>query len=141
MTLVFKTSFFLVVCLYSGLYLFYHDKNILAKVDFSTSGCFYSEKSNLVLYKKDSFIIADLIKSGKQRQSVKLNKLQIDSFYSFVQALKKIKEKNGCTTVSEYILKFDNETIKKTDGGCHWDGFRNLKLFLFESKSKIKETS
>lgn len=74
--------------------------------------------------------MADLITSGKQKQTVKLNKLQIDSFYLFVKELKKIKERTGCTTVSVYVVKIDNATIKKTDGGCKWDGFFNLKLFL-----------
>jgi hypothetical protein len=49
------------------------NSNQIAKIDYSFSGDFGSEQSELLIYKKDSFIMAKLKTEGKKEQEVKLN--------------------------------------------------------------------
>jgi len=76
--------------------------------------------------------MAKLEEEGKNtKKEVKLNSAQVDTFYSFIHDLKILKERSGCTTVGYYTVFLNNETIRKTDGSCNWNGFGKLEKYLF----------
>jgi len=105
----------------------------IARVDYSFSGFFGSERNRLLLYKQSGSTFAKLETNGKVVRTVKLSTEQIATFNSFVEALSKLKEREGCTSVEEYALYTQSETIKKTDGGCGWNGFAGLERNIFET--------
>ncbi len=63
----------------------------------------------------------------------KLTSIQLDTFKMFFSELKGLNEENGCTTVSHYEVFYQNEVIRKTDGGCDWNGFEKLTNCLFRN--------
>jgi len=108
------------------------DKAEVAKLDHSFTGCFGFEKNSIVLYEKAGSTFGKLEKNGRLVRKIKLSQEQISSFNSFVDQLRKLKEEDGCTSVEDYILYTKNETIKRTDGGCSWDGFNILQQAIFD---------
>lgn len=112
------------------------NKGEIAKVDHSFSGCFGSEKNKLTLYEKSGSTFAKLETNGKVVRDAKLSNRQIEAFNKFVEELSKLKEIDGCTTVEEYILYIGTGTIRRTDGGCSWDGFSTLERDIFAGIEK-----
>ena len=109
------------------------DKTIIATVDYSFSGCFSSGKGKLVLFKNGDITTAELTTTDQQKFTTLLTQPQIEVFKRFVQELKITDFSYGCTTQYEYVVHFENEVIKKTDGSCNWDGFSKLRKQLFNS--------
>ena len=57
--------------------------------------------------------------------------MQLDTFYLFVKELKELKGTGNCTTTESYKVVMGNETIKRGDNSCMWNGFYKLKQSLF----------
>src|SRR5574343_371278 len=74
----------------------------IATINYDYSGCFASEKSELVIFKVDTMTMARLEIDGQLTVKAKLNRLQLDTFFLFVNELKQLDQKGFCTTVSHY---------------------------------------
>ena len=112
------------------------NKGEIAKVNHSFSGCFGSETNKLTVYKESGSTFAKLEINGKVVRDIKLSTEQIETFNTFVDELSKLKEKEGCTTVEEYVVYTKSGTIRRTDGGCSWNGFSSLERGIFGSREK-----
>lgn len=64
--------------------------------------------------------------SGKLVVKAKLKTSQLDSFNLFIKDLKQLAQNGLCTTVSHYSVVLKNESIKRTDNSCEWNGFEKL---------------
>ena len=107
------------------------DSTIVATVDYSVSGCFSSGKGKLVISRKNDITTAELTTTEQQKFTAVLTEQQMEAFRKFVRQLKTAEFSYGCTTQYEYIVHFENEVIKKTDGSCKWEGFFKLRKQLF----------
>lgn len=124
--------FFFVVILIAALLSFrVADTTIIATVDYSFSGCFSGGKGKLVISSKNDIITAELNTPDQEKITAVLTEPQMKAFRKFVRELKTSEFSYGCTTQYEYIVHFENEVIKKTDGSCKWEGFSKLKKQLF----------
>jgi hypothetical protein len=105
--------------------------DIVATVNYRFQGCFGGGKSQITLYKVDTDTVARLESDGEISRRVRLSSQQVDTFNLFITELKTLNEYGGCTTVSYYTVFANNETFKKTDGSCDWNGFDKIKECLF----------
>lgn len=103
----------------------------IATVSYDLAGCFGAEKNTLTIFRSETGLMAKLEGNDKSILRAKLTTMQLDTFELFVRDLKSLPEDIGCTTVSHYTVSYLNEVIRKTDGGCHWNGFNKLKDCLF----------
>ncbi len=107
---------------------------IIATINYELSGCFASEKNKIIIYKVDTSIMANLENdSGKLLVKARLNKPQLDTFNLFISGLRQLKQNNLSTTVCRYSVVLKNESIKRIDVSCEWDGFNNLSKCLFKN--------
>jgi len=126
-------KFFLIALLVVGVFSCSNRSQLVAKINYDFQGCFGGGKSSLLIYDSDTAIIAKLEEPGKAILKAKLSQAQIDTFQIFIRELKKLREESGCTTTSNYTVIYHNEVIRKTDGGCDWNGFDKLKDCLFRN--------
>jgi hypothetical protein len=108
--------------------------NETIKVSFSSSGCFHQDRETLIITRKDKKYIAKLTtKTYKETKtkSATLNQAAIDAFKRFENEIRQVEDSYGCTTVDTYTIFSKSWTIKRTDGGCAWDGFYFLKKEFF----------
>ena len=124
---------FLIAFLACGVFSCTDKPKQIAKVDYDFSGCFAGGKSTLTIIKADTNVMAELEGYDKTILKAKLTTTQLDTFKMFVRDLKSLREENGCTTVSHYTVFYQKEVIRKTDGGCDWNGFDKLKDCLFRN--------
>jgi hypothetical protein len=103
-------------------------------VSFYSSGCFHKERETLIITRHNNKFIAELktenYKETKTR-SVTLNQKAIEAFKRFENEIRQVEDSYGCTTVDTYEIISKSWTIKRTDGGCAWDGFYFLKKAFF----------
>ena len=104
--------------------------NRIAEVNYSFSGCFGGERSQLAIFEFKGAHFAILSTENRTIREVPLTYIQLDSLHRFITQLKDLKEETGCTTTEYYEVYTNKEKIYKTDGGCHWRGFEKLKLSL-----------
>lgn len=128
-TLVFKICFVIMLICCPAC----RNPNQIAKIKYEIQGCFGSEKSELFILKKEENTFAKLTTEGKKTLETKLNVVQMDSLNSFIKELKIIKG-GFCTTAETFTVYLSKATIHKTIMECEWDGFFNLKQFLFHRK-------
>lgn len=107
------------------------DTTIIATVDYSFSGCFGDGKGKLVIHRKNDITTAELNTPDQKKFTTQLTEPQMEVFKLFVHELKTTDFSSGCTTQDDYIVRYENEVIKKTDGSCKWEGFSKLKKQLF----------
>ena len=106
----------------------------IATIDHKFYGCFAMGHNKLKVYKEANFVVARWERDGEEPLKVRLNRSQMDSLNNFILELKNLEEENSCTSVDYYHVINGNETIRKTDGGCSWDGFGRLITTLFWKK-------
>jgi hypothetical protein len=106
---------------------------IIATGDFSSTGCFHHYTGKLLLIQSggNTFALMEIRENSPVEKE--LTKAQVISFDNFFKELKYLKEKDNCTTIDTYKVSYQNKTIKKSDGGCGWNGFYNLYRDLFNS--------
>ncbi len=119
--------------LFSFCYLSIGSTKQIAKLEYEFSGCFGSSKSTFTIYQKDSITVAKIVTDNKPPLESVLDQQKIERFNQFIKELKALKEEGGCTTVEYYKMQLKNEFIKKTDGGCDWEGFYHLQKELFNN--------
>lgn len=102
----------------------------IARIDFASMGCFHHYKSSLLIYEYQDTTKARLETEGKVRE-VKLSEEQLKFFNTFVEELKNLKGKGGCSTAQYYYLVMDGNTINREDVSCQWHGFNKLSEKLF----------
>lgn len=107
------------------------DKRIVARLDHTLSGCFASEMNQLTVYEEQGVTFAKLVKNGNYTRETKLTPEQLKDFQNVTNELRNLKERDGCTTVEDYILRIDGKTVKKSDGGCSWHGFHRVERKIF----------
>ena len=133
MKLSITLKLFLIALFVCGVFSCTDKPNQIAKVNYDFSGCFGGGKSTLTIFKTDTNLMAKLEEYDTTILKAKLTTMQLDTFKMFVRDLKSLREENGCTTVSHYTVFYQNEVIRKTDGGCDWNGFDKLKDCLFRN--------
>jgi len=128
-----KLSFFIILllCWLSSCDQLFGNKQQIAKLTYQISGCFSSSKSTLTIYQQDSLTIAKIITDEHPPIEVVLTQNKMVKFNKFILELKELNDECCCTTVEYYTLQRKNELIKRTDGGCDWEGFSHLKKELF----------
>lgn len=131
MTQVLKLFVFIV--LVYGLFSCSNKSKLIAKINYDFQGCFGGGKSSILIYQSDTSRIAKLEENGNIILKAKLSSMQIDTLKIFITELKKLDKKSGCTTIANYSVTYRNEVIRKTDGGCDWNGFDKLKDCLFRN--------
>jgi len=100
------------------------------KINFYSQGCFHNNKEILSISKKNNLILAQLQANGKTK-SVTLTATQLEAFKRFENELKVLKDSYGCTTTDTYVITGKNLSLKRTDGGCAWNGFYFLSKSFF----------
>jgi hypothetical protein len=105
------------------------------KISFTTYGCFNNDEETLYLTKKGAGFVASLVTPEKTK-SVKLDSSRIAAFIRFENEIRELKDVIGCTSVDTYLITIGTFTLKRTDGGCLWNGFRYLKKALFGEPGK-----
>ena len=108
------------------------DKTI-ATINYNFQGCFGGGKSRIVIYKHEQDTMASLQEDSAMIIKAKLSRDQLDSFRIFLNELRTLDENGFCTTISHYEVSMGNETIRKTNNGCSWDGFSMLSGCLFRN--------
>jgi hypothetical protein len=109
-------------------------ENEKIKVSFSSSGCFHQDREILIITRQNNRFIAKLTtKTYKETKtkSATLNQAAIDAFKRFENEIRQVEDSYGCTTVDTYTIFCKSWAIKRTDGGCAWDGFYFLKKAFF----------
>ena len=109
-----------------------NDPNRIAVIDHRFSGCFGDSLDKLSVYKQNGKIVAILQTNGEEPRETTLTSSQLNNVEIFIDQLKDLKERDGCTTVESYFVVIRNKIIKKQDGSCSWDGFSQLVESLFE---------
>ncbi len=132
---------FLTAFLACGLFSCTDKPKQIAKVNYEFSGCFGGGESTLTIFMTDTSLMATLEGYDKKVLKAKLTAMQLDTFKMFFKDLKSLREENGCTTVSHYEVFYQNELIRKTDGGGDWNGFDKLKDCLFRSTFYLVNTN
>ena len=132
---------FLIAFLACGVFSCTDKPNQIAKINYDFSGCFGGGKSTLTIFMSETSLMAKLEGYDKTIVKAKLTAMQLDTFKMFFRDLKSLREENGCTTVSHYEVFYQNEVIRKTDGGCDWNGFDKLKDCLFRSPFYLVNTN
>jgi len=108
----------------------YAKADIVATIDYNSSGCFGGETSSLIIVNSNGKMSA-VLKSNKRSYTVVLDNNKIQSYNQFIKELKTQDFGIGCTTEAFYSVKTENEKIEKMDGGCSWNGFNTLRHSLF----------
>ena len=132
---------FLIAFLACGVFSCTDKPKQIAKVNYDFLGCFGGGKSTLTIFMTDTSLMAKLEGYDKTILKAKLTTMQLDTFKMFVRDLKSLREEMGCTTVSHYTVSYQNEVIRKTDGGCDWNGFDKLKDCLFRNPFYLVNTN
>ena len=104
--------------------------DIIADIDHNWSGCFGGGKNNLKLVNTNGKVKA-VLTTDTSRQIAVLDSFKMQSYYRFIKELKALDVTGLCTTTESYSVKMRFEVIRKTDGGCSWNGFSMLTASLF----------
>lgn len=130
-----KTSLFLVVVLSFSFIASCNSKgSTIASLSSKYSGCFGSGEQKIVVYKTDSATIAKFKQNDKVEATVILNPSQLETFGKYIDSLKDFPDGCCCTSIVEYTAEFNGRKFKRMDNGCRWDGFDQLKNYLFPSE-------
>jgi hypothetical protein len=109
-------------------------QNETIEVSFASSGCFHQNREILIITRKGKEFIAKLTTKTYKKTKMKsaiLNQEAIDAFKRFENEIRQVEDSYGCTTVDTYTISSKSWRIKRTDGGCAWDGFYFLKKAFF----------
>ena len=107
----------------------------IARIEYRLFGDFGSEESDLLLLEKDGTTTARLEIKGGTTYSADVNQRGIDYFNTFLEDLRSLKKQTGyCTTDLSCTAYTGNETIKRTQIDCQWNGFEYLKGILFQGQ-------
>jgi hypothetical protein len=104
--------------------------DIIADIDHDWSGCFSGGKNNLKLVYSNGKVKA-VLTTGTTSQIAVLDSFKMQSYYKFIKELRALDLTGLCTTTESYSVKTGFEIIRKTDGGCSWNGFNTLTTSLF----------
>jgi len=93
-------------------------------IEITSIGCFNGSRQTLTISKE-----ADIISGHLNDNSIELSAIDIQTFIDFEHALRNLKT-GGCSTVDTYVLRYQGETFRTSDGTCSWHGYRPLlKIF------------
>ncbi|MBL7739986.1 MAG: hypothetical protein JNK14_12275 [Chitinophagaceae bacterium] len=107
---------------------------IIAKVEFSSLGCFHHRKSKLLILQKGEQSYVRIENDGKTPFEKELGNSQMVAFREFIRQLKNLRNSDSyCTTVDSYNVTYQSETINKDDASCAWKGYQALCNELFNS--------
>lgn len=109
----------------------------VARVNHTLEGCFGASSDELIIYKKDSGLVAKFSTDGKLLAETIVRKGQLDSFSIFFSELKNYPAKSGgCTTEETYNVSYDGEKVFKGGNLCSFYGYNSLKASLFPNMSE-----
>jgi len=91
------------------------------------------EESEIITWRRDLSLIAQLKTKGKQIKEVTLDEGYIPIIPVFIQELKSIPNEQKCPVTDSYTVYIDNQIINRIDRTCNWNGFSHLKSTLFEN--------
>jgi len=89
-------------------------------IEITSIGCFNGSRQTLTISKEANIISAQL-----QGNTKKLTDLDIQTLIDFEHQLRTLKI-GGCTTVDTYVLRYQAESFRTSDGTCNWHGYRKI---------------
>jgi hypothetical protein len=122
------------------------DKDTIS-INFQSQGCFHATFLKILISKEADDYVAQLYKvnwnyiTKKKKTTIQfrgdsllktatLTNKNIQDFIRFENELN-FANTGGCTTTDWYDIKSKYLNIKKTDGGCSWNGFYFLRKSFF----------
>jgi len=89
-------------------------------IEITSIGCFNGSRQTLTVSKD-----ADIISAHLKENTKELTGADIQKFIDFEHQLRALKM-GGCTTVDTYVLSYQGETFRTSDGTCSWHGYRKI---------------
>jgi hypothetical protein len=101
----------------------------IASLEYHMNGCFGEGREKFILYTKDGVLFTCYL-FGRTKRIFEISDLQKEAFLHFIAELKTLTD--GCisTTSENYIVNFNGEDIKRGNGPCDWEGYRDLRQTL-----------
>lgn len=93
-------------------------------IEITSIGCFHGKRQTIIVSKE-----ADEFTAQLGENIINLTPSDINTIKSFEIELRAL-EMGGCTTVDTYVLGYQGQTYRTSDGTCSWFGYRKImKLF------------
>ncbi len=108
----------------------------IASVKHTFSGCFGGSSDELIIYKKEGKFFARLTTGRENTTEAILNNEQMVRFRMFINDLRDFSAKGGCTSQETYQAFYKGEYIERTDGSCGWNGFDHLRKYIFPNAAE-----
>jgi len=89
-------------------------------IEITSVGCFGGSRQTLTVSRE-----ADVISAQLQENTKELSDADIQTFIDFEHQLRALQI-GGCTTVDTYVLRFQGESFRTSDGTCSWHGYRKI---------------
>ncbi len=93
-------------------------------IEITSVGCFHGTRQTVIISKE-----ADVFTAQLGENTINLTSSDIDTLKRFEIELRAVQI-GGCTTVDTYVLSYQGQTFRTSDGTCSWFGYREImKLF------------
>jgi hypothetical protein len=98
-------------------------KKEFARILYRMSGCFGSDKCELIIYNQDLAYVATLKRLGQKDITKTVSAENISDITLFISKLKKYKSARFCTTEESFDVAYGGEVFSNNIGGCDFDNF------------------
>lgn len=107
----------------------------IASVKYHYVGCFGGGGADIRIYRSGKSVVAELRTDEGKRVKALLTPQQIDTLGMFVNAVKEMPAESLylCTTSHHIEVVYKNDTTKRVNRNCEWDGFDSLSASLFRN--------
>ncbi len=93
-------------------------------IEITSLGCFHGSRQMVIISKEVDIITAQLGET-----SINLTSSDIETLNRFEIELRALQI-GGCTTIDTYVLSYQGQTFRTSDGTCNWFGYRKIiKMF------------